>query len=122
MIEFTSDVLYYHKMNFTLSQLQINKQQIRQSFFTLLLFCATLFFHSEHYVEIAPDIITSFELHDCHLCQQGIDTPPNTTRLSPAPSSIAKISKPRITGVLFTAPAHIYPPLRAPPKFSHHLI
>jgi len=122
MIEFMSGVLYYHKMNFALSQLQTNKQQIRQSFFTLLLFCATLFFHSEHYVDVAPDTITSFELHDCHLCQQGIDTPPNTTGLSPVLLSIANISKTCITDVLFTAPDHIYPPLRAPPRFSHHLI
>jgi len=98
-------------MNFALSQLQINKRQIRQSVLTLLLFCATLFVHSEHYAQVEFDAFANFEQHDCNLCQQGIDSPPSPLRLYPISSGITNFNKVRIIST-----AYVYPPLRAPPS------
>lgn len=122
MIEFISYVLYYHKMKFALSQLTVNKRHIRQSLLTLLLFCATLFFHNEHYGPVEPDTLSNFKWHDCHLCQQGIDAPPNVIRLYPVSTGITNSSNARIIKIDFTAPDYVYPLLRAPPRFSHHLM
>ena len=103
-------------MNFALSQLQINKRQIRQSVLTLLLFCATLFVHSEHYAQVEFDAFASFEQHDCNLCQQGIDTPPSPIRLYSISSGITNFDKIRIINLELISPAYLYPPLRAPPR------
>jgi hypothetical protein len=104
-------------MNFALSQLQINQRQIRQSVLTLLLFCVTLFVHSEHYAQVEFDVFTSFEQHDCNLCQQGIDTPPSPIRLYPISSGITNFDKIRISNLELISSAYVYPPLRAPPSF-----
>jgi|TARA_R100001377_G_C3165839_1_gene101267 hypothetical protein len=104
-------------MNFALSQLQINQLQIRQSVLTLLLFCAMLFAHNEHYAQVEFDAFTSFEQHDCNLCQQGIDTPPSPIRLYPVSSGITNFDKIRINNLELTSSAYVYPPLRAPPSF-----
>jgi hypothetical protein len=104
-------------MNLALSQLQTNKRQIRQSILTLLLFCATFFVHSEHYVQVESDVLSSFEKHDCHLCQQGIDSPPRALALNPASNGIVNISKVDIINTAFISATHVYPPLRAPPNF-----
>ncbi|PKG85319.1 hypothetical protein CXF85_06930 [Colwellia sp. 75C3] len=104
-------------MNFAFSQLHINKRHIRQSFLTLLLFCATLFVHSEHYAQVELDGISNFELHDCHLCQQGIDSPPRALALYPASAGIVNISKVDIINAVFISATYVYPPLRAPPMF-----
>ena len=117
MIEFTLLMLYYHKMNFTLSQLQMNKRQIRQSVLTLLLFCATLFVHSEHYAQVEFDAFASVEQHDCNLCQQGIDSPPSPIRLYPISSGITNFNKTRLTNLELISPDYVYPSLRAPPSF-----
>mgnify|MGYP000222854175 CR=1 FL=1 len=105
-------------MNLALSQLQINERQIRQSVLTLLLFCAMLFVHSEHYAQVEFDAFTSFEQHDCNLCQQGIDTPPSPIRLYPISSGITSFDKFRLINLELNSPAYIYPPLRAPPRFQ----
>ena len=103
-------------MNFALSQLQINKRQIRQSVLTLVLFCATLFVHSEHYAQLEFDAFANFEQHDCNLCQQGIDSPPSPIRLYPISSGITNFNKVRIINLELISPAYVYPPLRAPPS------
>ena len=117
MIEFTLCVLYYHKMKFTLSQLQMNKRQIRQSALTLLLFCVTLFVHSKHYTQVEFDSFSSFEQHDCNLCQQGIDSPPSPISLYPISSGITNFDKIRIINFELISPDYVYPSLRAPPSF-----
>ncbi len=104
-------------MNFALSLFQLNERQIRQSVLTLLLFCATLFAHSEHYAQVEFDAYASFEQHDCNLCQQGIDTPPSPIKLYPISSGLINYVKTRIIKLEFPSPAHVNPPLRAPPSF-----
>lgn len=108
-------------MNFTLpqyqSRLQINKRQIRQSILTLLLFCVTLFVHSEHYAQVEFDLLSNFEVHDCHLCQQGIDSPPSSIKLYPVSTSTINIGKVKISNVMLISSAYVSPQLRAPPSF-----
>lgn len=118
MIEFTLKVLYYHKMKITPSHYQLNKinrQHIRQSFFTLLLFCATLFFHSEHYVSVDADITVSVEPHDCHLCQQSLDTPPTPTVIARFTGAVSRVATVTIINPVLTRTEHLHPLLRAPP-------
>lgn len=97
---------------------KIHKQHLWQSFFTLLIFCATLFIHSEHYVSVNTDIITTATPHDCHLCQQSVDTPPNAIALSSYSSAVSVINNFTIVKVMLTAIEHLYPLLRAPPTLS----
>ncbi|KGJ95259.1 hypothetical protein [Colwellia psychrerythraea] len=104
-------------MNFALSLFQLNERQIRQSVLTLLLFCATLFVHSEHYAQVEFDAYASSEQHDCNLCQQGIDTPPSPIKLYPLSSGVINYDKTRIIKPGLPSPAYVYPPLRAPPSF-----
>lgn len=96
-------------------RLPINKRQIRQSVLTLLLFCATFFAHSEHYSQVEFDAFANFEQHDCHLCQQGIDSPPNSIGLYLVSMGLASVNKVRIIRVVLTS-AYVTPPLRAPPS------
>ncbi|HBY85012.1 MAG TPA: hypothetical protein DEO86_03980 [Colwellia sp.] len=104
-------------MNFTLSQLQTYQRQIRQSVLTLMLFCAMLFVHSEHYAQVEFDAFASFEQHDCNLCQQGIDTPPSPIKLYPISSGLINYGKTRIIRLELLSSAYVYPLLRAPPSF-----
>jgi hypothetical protein len=104
-------------MDFSLSQLYINKRHIRQSVLTLLLFCATFFAHSEHYTQVEFDGLSNFELHDCHLCQQGIDSPPRALAIYPVSTGRVNVSEVDITNAVFISATHVYPPLRAPPIF-----
>lgn len=108
-------------MNSALSQFNINKRHIRQSFLTLLLFCATFFAHSEHYAQVEFDGLANFELHDCHLCQQGIDSPPRTLALYPVSTGMVNISTVAIINAVFISATHVYPLLRAPPRFCNCL-
>ncbi|NQZ25868.1 MAG: hypothetical protein HRT55_06080 [Colwellia sp.] len=107
-------------MNYALAirqlRLLINKRQIRQSVLTLLLFCATFFAHSEHYTQVEFDAFSNFEQHDCHLCQQGIDSPPNSIGLYLVSTGIASIIKVRIIRVVLATSAYVTPQLRAPPN------
>ncbi|GAW94487.1 MULTISPECIES: hypothetical protein [Colwellia] len=105
-------------MDFTLAkyQLKINKRKIRQGVITLLLFCATFFSHSEHFTQVDFDAFANVASHDCHLCQQGLDSPPSSIRLYPVATSIARLNNVRIISVVLAAPAYINPPLRAPPS------
>lgn len=103
-------------MNVVIVQLQSKKRQIRQSVLTLLLFCVTFFSHSEHYAQAEFELFSSFEQHDCHLCQQGIDSAPSSVGLYPVPIGITSIDKARIIDPVLVLPAYISPQLRAPPK------
>ncbi|KGJ91274.1 hypothetical protein [Colwellia psychrerythraea] len=104
-------------MGNVLSQRKIRNRQIRQSVLTLLLFCATFFAHSEHYTQVEFEVFSTFEQHDCHLCQQGIDTPPNSIGLYPVSVGMANIDKVQIVDLALVSPAYISPQLRAPPSF-----
>ncbi|WP_019027228.1 hypothetical protein [Colwellia piezophila] len=96
-------------------QRQFNKRQIRQSILTLLLFCAAFFAHSEHYSQAELEVVSTFEQHDCHLCQQGIDSPPSPIGLYLVSTSIIHLKKIRIIDIAIAATAYVSPLLRAPP-------
>lgn len=102
-------------MSFALSQFKLNKRQVRQSVFTLLVFFASFFAHSEHFAEVEFDALSAFELHDCHLCQQGIDSPPAPLVLTPAKDHIFCLNNSHHISVMLASADYVYPPLRAPP-------
>ncbi len=104
-------------MGVVLSRQKIIKRQIWQSALTLLLFCATFFSHSEHYAQVEFEVFSTFEQHDCHLCQHGIDTPPNSIKLSPISIGRANINKVEISDLVLISPAYFSPQLRAPPRY-----
>jgi hypothetical protein len=105
-------------MNLVSSQHKIRKRQIWQSVLTLLLFCASLYVHSEHYVQVEVDGFSNFELHDCHLCQQGIDPSISSIDLYPVAAGITNFSKTSIVNAEFISATYVSPPLRAPPMLS----
>jgi len=102
-------------MSFVLSQLKLKKRQIRQSVFTLLVFFASFFAHSEHFAEVEFDALSTFELHDCHLCQHGIDSPPAPLKLIAAKENIFCIADTDQQSALLIPASYVYPLLRAPP-------
>jgi hypothetical protein len=99
-------------------QHQISKRQICQSVLTLLLFCASLYVHSEHYSKVKVDSFSNFELHDCHLCQQGIDPSLNVINLYPVTAGITNFNKVSIVNTDFISATYVSPQLRAPPRLS----
>lgn len=103
-------------MNDALSQLRFSKRQIRQSVLTLLVFFVTLFSHADHLSLVEVDSVSSFELHDCHLCQQGIDSATNSASLYLVTPAIFINIAVELTRVDFTSSLYVSPPLRAPPK------
>jgi len=105
-------------MNYASLQHKISKRQVCQSVLTLLLFCASLYVHSEHYVQVEVDGFSNFELHDCHLCQQGIDPSISSVDLYPVAAGITNFSKASIVNTEFISATYVYPPLRAPPTLS----
>jgi hypothetical protein len=105
-------------MNYAALQHKISKRKICQSVLTLLLFCVSLYAHSGHYVQVEVSGFSNFELHDCHLCQQGIDPSISSIDLYPVTAGITYFSKSSIVNAEFISAAYIYPPLRAPPKLS----
>jgi hypothetical protein len=105
-------------MNYTVLQYKISKRQICQSVLTLLLFCASLYVHSGHFVQVEVDVFSDFELHDCHLCQQSIDPSINSIDLYPVNAGITHFSKTSTVNAVFILATFIYPPLRAPPTLS----
>jgi len=102
-------------MEIGLSQHQLKKRQIRQSVLTLLVFFASFFAHGEHFAEVEFDALTTFELHDCHLCQHGIDSPPAPLKLIATKENIFCIADADLQSVLLTPASYVYPLLRAPP-------
>ncbi len=102
-------------MDFVFSQLKLKKRQVRQSVFTLLVFFASFFAHGAHFAEFEFDALTTFELHDCHLCQQGIDSPPGPLALIPAKELTFCLTSTHGISVVLPPANYVYPPLRAPP-------
>lgn len=96
---------------------QLKKRQIRQSFLTLVLFLVTFFAHSEHYAQVDFETFSTFELHDCHLCQQGIDSPPAAIRLHPVLPVTYYSDEVCTSSIILVTPTYLSPQLRAPPSF-----
>ncbi|TYK65367.1 hypothetical protein [Colwellia echini] len=96
----------------------LKNKQLIQSAIILLLFCTTFFAHSGHYdVPGTPEKSMSFDQHDCHLCQQSIDTPTKIPAVFPVFQDVYSVNKVITTFPLFSFQAYIFPRLRAPPTF-----
>jgi len=103
-------------MSCVISRSKFKSRQVRQSVLTLLLFCASFFAHSEHYAQVEFELFSTFEQHDCHLCQHGIDSSPSAIPLYPVSIGIINIDESRITNLVHILSAYVSPQLRAPPK------
>jgi len=104
-------------MQHVISQYQLKKRQIRQCVLTLLVFFASFFSHSEHFTQIEFEALTTFEQHDCHLCQQGVDSPPAPLELKPAKENVFCIISTNPVSVILASANYVSPQLRAPPSF-----
>lgn len=96
-------------------KINLGKRQLRQCILTLFVFCSAFFAHSEHYTQVELDNLLTFDQHDCHLCQQGIDSPPGELKLSPQTRSTFNHNKPSALNRVFIIEYYFSPPLRAPP-------
>ncbi len=95
----------------------LGSRQIHQSILALLIISIFFFSHSEHFTQVEFDASSTFDKHDCHVCQQGIDSPPASLEVKQARERLLFIiSAYRISAIL-TFPDYIYPLLRAPPSF-----
>jgi len=104
-------------MKSNLPQAQLKNRQIHQSVLTLVLFLVTFFAHSGHFTQVDSDTLSTFELHDCNLCQQGIDSPPAPLVLNPVNETVFFIENTQHDSVMLFPLSYVYPPLRAPPTF-----
>jgi hypothetical protein len=104
-------------MNRTLPQAPLQNRQIRQSIFTLVLFLVTFFAHSEHFTQVETDSFSAFELHDCNLCQQGIDSPPAAIELNPVNEIVFFLDDTQHANVILYPNNYVFQRLRAPPTF-----
>jgi hypothetical protein len=102
-------------MSRALSTLRFNKQQIRLSVLTLLVFFVTLFSHVDHLSLVKLDTGSVLELDDCHLCHQGIDSAVSTVSLYLVSTAIFNNVKTGITDIAYNNSQFILPFLRAPP-------
>jgi hypothetical protein len=92
-------------------------RKIYQGMFILLIFCAAFFAHSEHYCQAVPEKSITTELHECYFCQQLLDILPTDFDISPTSDELAIEKLFNLVSLPKVLPAHVYPPLRAPPFF-----
>jgi hypothetical protein len=104
-------------MSFEVSKVPYKSRRIRQGVFTLLVFFASFFSHSEHYAQLEFDVLSTFELHDCHLCQQGLDSPLTRLILKPVKFNSFHLLDTHPIRMVISSANYVYPQLRAPPKF-----
>ncbi len=84
------------------------------SFLTLLAFFVAFFSHSEHLTQYN----TNVEQQDCHICQQGVDTPPKAIKQSEIFLFAFDVVITSGFSELSVKPYYGMPQLRAPPNFS----
>jgi len=104
-------------MNIALSQDKITKRHIHQSLLTLVLFLVTFFAHIGHFSQVDNDNLSAFELHDCNLCQQGVDTPPVSFESNLVNDVVYFLNLTQQVSVVLLPLNYISPLLRAPPSF-----
>jgi len=95
----------------------INNKTKNISVITLVVFLLAFFLHSQHLNKPLAEQNTVSDYQDCHLCQQGVDSPPK-------PLYLILIVNERFTQVIrnFIDLIHVNklyasPQLRAPPFF-----
>ncbi len=104
-------------MKSSIFQRQSKSRQIRLSVLTLVVFFVAFFAHSEHSAKVELDHFPAFELHDCQLCQQGVDTPPLPSNVAPITAAISLIVKSKVCNPVLARDRYFYPLQRAPPIF-----
>lgn len=92
-------------------RLLIDKKHIFSLFVLLVLLYSTVS-HSAHseYFDLA-------EQHECQLCQQSIDTPPDNTLTVPIHERVNVQITTLLTGIIPLTKSYTLPLLRAPPYF-----
>ncbi|MBU2870236.1 hypothetical protein [Colwellia sp. E2M01] len=85
----------------------------------LLLFCITLFAHSEHYTQAKSEPLPEAQ-HDCHFCQQNLDDSSGTIELSVKPVGIISWINTKTPVNPLIASNYLLPNLRAPPVFPSY--
>lgn len=79
----------------------------------LLLFLVSTLAHAEHLVSQA----TAIEQQDCHICNQGIDTPPKLLQVHANINTRYNLVTQAISTTDFSLSNFVKPRLRAPPLF-----
>jgi len=77
----------------------------------LLLFLISTLAHADHLVAQA----TAIEQQDCHICNQGIDTPPELPKVQAIAVSRYNLVISKIATAEFVLSNFVKPPSRAPP-------
>lgn len=88
---------------------------------TLLAFLLAFFLHSQH---IASDNIEHGSVADyqnCHICQQGIDSPPESIQLIESTGNYFLLHTPYFFEYVNSISSYALPQLRAPPFFSNFI-
>lgn len=96
---------------------QLSQKSKHISVITLMAFLLAFFLHSQHISQPQAESNNAADYQDCHLCQQGVDSPPKAIRLSAVfregfPLVIAYFSI-----SIDVTQAYVIPQLRAPPFF-----
>lgn len=82
----------------------------------LLLFLSSTLAHAEHLASTAIAI----EQQDCHICNQGIDTPPKLLQVHANITTRYNLVTQAIFTTDFSLSNFVKPPLRAPPLFINY--
>ncbi len=77
----------------------------------LLLFLTSVLAHADHLVFQE----TTVEQQDCHICNQGIDTPPELPKIQAIAVNRYTLITSQLTTTKFTVNYFVLPPSRGPP-------
>jgi len=81
-------------------------------------FLLAFFLHSQHISKPQSEQGAVDEYQDCHICQQGVDSPPKPVRLTPVARDSFSVEIFRYIVSIDTTSAYVIPQLRAPPFFQ----
>jgi len=83
----------------------------------LWLFYVTFFYHNAHAIQVDLESLSIVEQHNCHLCQQAIDSPPAPIIFGTIVTEIFSRIKVVRSDIVMILSVYIQPPSRAPPYF-----
>jgi len=87
------------------------------SVITLMAFLLAIFLHSQHISKPHSEQNSIAEYQDCHICQQGIDSPPKFSRLTVIIRENFSLIITKFITIIDSKHAYASPQLRAPPFF-----
>jgi hypothetical protein len=99
----------------------LNQKNRNISVITLVLFLLAFFLHSHHIINVHVEQNALIDYQDCHICQQGIDSPPAVIQF------VAASSVPYVLVILPLVQktkkitSYTLPQLRAPPFIIHFI-